>query len=223
MAPTPTPTPVSSSPKDSDTISWVSTGLIIALCITLVTILGMSLRIRDYIVEKREEDDKLVKSQNALRDSESDRKGLQREADLLSQELQNWRTLYAECWVEMTAAGTFCRENHSHRPSDQPNKKPDVSTQTKGPDVDGSESRIERARPILRPTLSGFARGDAAHYVVDGRWQVPQQIKFGDMSTIHLDTDDAQIDNPVLKDSAQDPNRDPDAPNDAHAGHGRRE
>ncbi|KAH7006264.1 hypothetical protein EDB82DRAFT_493134 [Fusarium venenatum] len=199
MAPTPTPAPVSSSPKESDTLYWVSTGLGLLLAVTLVIILGMSLRIRDYIVEKQEQDKRLMKFQDALRDSESDRKGLQREADLLSGELANWRTLHAECWDEMTVTAAYCREHHSRNLSDQSDKRSDFSFQAEGPDDGGPESRagwvrmgqVKRGKPSLTP----FSNGDAAHYVVNGRRQVPQQIQFGSMSTIDLDPDDEQVDN----------------------------
>ncbi|KAM0237593.1 hypothetical protein ACHAPO_004242 [Fusarium lateritium] len=207
MAPTPTPTPVSSSPKESDTLNWVSTGLGLLLAVTLVIILGMSLRIRDYIVEKQEQDKKLMKFQDALRESESDKKVLQREADLLSGELANWRTLHAECWDEMTVTAAYCREYHSRHSSDQSDKRSDFSFQDEGPYDDGPESRAGWVRmgQVRRgnPSLTSFANGDAAHDDLDGRRQVPQQIQLGSMSTIDLYPDDEQVDNPVLRDDGQ--------------------
>ncbi|GKT98245.1 hypothetical protein FLAG1_00968 [Fusarium langsethiae] len=214
--------------EDPTTLFWLSISLSIALLVFATIILGMALRIRDYSIEKREQEQRLIYFQNAYRDSQSDRVGLQRESDLLCAELETSRQAYAVCFNGLTNASAFCRENHSsrHHRSVQSNEC-EFSFQAEGPDGNGPESRAGWVRigrvKSGKPNLTAFANGEAAHHVIDGRYRVPQQIQFGDASSIDHGTDDTQTDSSVLKDFDQepwDPNKDPDAQNDAHAGHG---
>ncbi|CAF3575883.1 unnamed protein product [Fusarium graminearum] len=224
--------------RECSQLFWLSMSLGGVLIVSISLNIGLMHRVRRYHVEVGELKPRLYKFQDAYQDSKADRAGLHRDRNLLVQDLEKCQQASYDCWCELTSAHAFCRENHTSlrhlKQPEQPERsdrsvRSDFSFQPESTDGDGLESRAEWAKmgPARRgkPNLTALANGEAIHHVVNGRYQVPQQVQFGDLIPINHGTDVTQNYHSLLQDYAQapwDPTKDPDAQNDAHAGHGQR-
>jgi hypothetical protein len=138
--------------------------------------------------------------------------------------------MYNECWDELNNVSTFCRENHGSRRSVSSghSDSSDFSFQSEGTDDNGPESRAGYIRvghvKTGRPNLTALVNGEAAKHVVDGQYQVPQQIQFGDLTPIGWGTGGILTERPTPMDYAQEPwvpgLRDSYFQDDTHAGRG---